>query len=65
MEFGTTLRRSIGRSEGSTRMRFSKWFQGITQRWRFLDLPKPSQYGPRGFKVRAGRDRCKPRVSEA
>jgi hypothetical protein len=31
---------------------------------RFLDLPKPNQYGPRGFKVRAGRDRCKPRVSK-
>jgi len=32
---------------------------------RFLDLPEPNQYGPRGFKVRVGRDRCKPRVSRA
>src|SRR5262249_48720755 len=30
---------------------------------RFLDSPEPSQYGPRGFKVRVGRDRYKPRVS--
>jgi len=29
----------------------------------FLDLVKPSQYGPRGFTVRACRDRRKPRVS--
>ena len=32
---------------------------------RFLDLPKPNQYGPRGFKVCASRDRCKLRVSRA
>jgi hypothetical protein len=32
---------------------------------RFLDLPEPNQYGPRGFKVRVSRDRCKPRVSRA
>src|SRR5262249_40520985 len=32
---------------------------------RFLDSPEPSQYGPRGFKVRVGRDRYKPRVSRA
>jgi hypothetical protein len=55
----------MGRSKGSICMRFSTWFQQIRQHLRFLDLPKPNQYGPRGFKVRAGRDRCKPRVSKA
>jgi len=46
-------------------MQYSALFQYLSIGWRFLDLPEPNQYGPRGFKVRAGRDRCKPRVSRA
>jgi hypothetical protein len=65
MDSGMTLRRRIGHTKGPQHMRFSKWFQQIRHDLRFLDLPKPNQYGPRGFKVRAGRDRCKPRVSIA
>jgi hypothetical protein len=46
-------------------MQYALSYQYVSIDWRFLDLPEPSQYGPRGFKVRAGRDRCKPRVSIA
>ena len=46
-------------------MQYSGLFQQLSIGWRFLDLLEPSQYGPRGFKVRVGRDRCKPRVSRA
>jgi len=46
-------------------MAYPLLFQGASRGRRFLDLPDSGQYGPRGFKVRAGRDRYKPRVSRA
>ena len=46
-------------------MQYVSLFQYLSIGWWFLDLLEPNQYGPRGFKVRAGRDRCKPRVSRA
>jgi hypothetical protein len=63
MKSGMTLLRRMGGLKDLVRMRFSAFFQWIRQNLRFLDLPKPNQYGPRGFEVRAGRDRLKPRVS--
>jgi hypothetical protein len=63
--FVATLRCTKGGETGNGGMQYSTLFQYLSLRWRFLDLPESSQYGPRGFKVRAGRDRCKPRVSRA